>query len=350
MRGKSRLSPGRIASWAETPSAGLLPGWRARKTGGSPRCERASGALTIGRTTKSVGRRRLTRKETHEMKNLIRLKESRAVRPVVSAKQLGRVYLTAVLAAAVLVLTAAVRTAGAVAARHTGAVVKLGQSSLGRILVDSHGRTLYLWAHDKRGKSTCYGACATYWPPLITRGKPRAISGARSGLVGTTRRRDGKLQITYHGHPLYSFSLDGRAGQTAGEGLSDFGGRWYAVSAAGNAVGKPTGYSQRSYSQRVHAKLRHGLLTIEGTEASDKIALRLRAGDPGTLEVDVGDDGSADFSFKRNKIVKIDVDARAGDDLVRIDDSNGAFTDTSPTTIDGGDGNDTLAGGRGSEP
>src|SRR5207248_7664919 len=101
--------------------------------------------------------------------------------------------------------------------------------------------------------------------------------------------------------------------------------------------------------QRVHAKLMHGLLTIEGTEASDKIALRLRAGDPGTLEVDVGDDGSADFSFDRNKITKIDVDARTGDDLVRIDDSNGAFTDTIPTTVDGGDGNDTIAGGKGSE-
>ena len=283
------------------------------------------------------------------MKNLIRLKESRAVRPVVSAKQLGRVYLTAVLAAAVLVLTAAVLTAGAVAAGHTGAVVKLGQSSLGRILVDSHGRTLYLWAHDKRGKSTCYGACATYWPPLITRGKPRAISGARSGLVGTTRRRDGKLQVTYHGHPLYRFSLDGRAGQTAGEGLSDFGGRWYAVSAAGNAVGKPTGYSQRSYSQRVHAKLRHGLLTIEGTDVSDRIALRLKAGRPDILQVDVGDDGSADFSFERKHVRQIAVDARSGDDLVRIDEANGVFTDTIPTALNGGDGNDNLAGGSGAE-
>jgi Ca2+-binding RTX toxin-like protein len=98
-----------------------------------------------------------------------------------------------------------------------------------------------------------------------------------------------------------------------------------------------------------HPKLRRGVLTVEGTEASDEIALRLRAGDPGTLEVDVGDDGSADFSFNRNKITKIDVDARAGDDLVRIDDSNGAFTDTIPTTIGGGDGNDTIAGGKGSE-
>jgi Ca2+-binding RTX toxin-like protein len=98
-----------------------------------------------------------------------------------------------------------------------------------------------------------------------------------------------------------------------------------------------------------HAKLKHGLLKIKGTRASDAIALRLKAGDPGTLQVDFGDNGSADFSFARNKIAKIAVAARAGDDLVRIDEGNGAFTDTIPTTIDGGDGNDTLAGGKGSE-
>ena len=96
-------------------------------------------------------------------------------------------------------------------------------------------------------------------------------------------------------------------------------------------------------------KLRHGVLTIEGTEANDTIALRLQAGDPGILQVDVGDDGSADFSFERAKIASIAVDALAGDDSVRIDDSNGAFTDTIPTTIDGGAGNDTIAGGKGAE-
>jgi Ca2+-binding RTX toxin-like protein len=98
-----------------------------------------------------------------------------------------------------------------------------------------------------------------------------------------------------------------------------------------------------------HPKLKHGVLTIIGTEASDKIVLRLQAGDPGVLQVDVGDDGSPDFSFERGKVAKIVVDARAGDDLVRIDESNGAFTETIPTTIDGGDGNDTIAGGKGGE-
>jgi hypothetical protein len=98
-----------------------------------------------------------------------------------------------------------------------------------------------------------------------------------------------------------------------------------------------------------HANVQHGLLKVRGTRASDAIALRLKAGEPGTIQVDFGDDGSADFSFARNRIATIAIDARAGDDRVRIDDSNGAFTDAIPTTIVGGDGNDTVAGGRGNE-
>src|SRR6266516_1849039 len=94
-----------------------------------------------------------------------------------------------------------------------------------------------------------------------------------------------------------------------------------------------------------HPKLRHGVLTIEGTEAGDRIALRLQAGDAGVLQVDVGDDGSADFSFERADVASIGVDALGGDDSVRIDESNGAFTDSIPTTIDGGPGNDTINGG-----
>jgi Ca2+-binding RTX toxin-like protein len=98
-----------------------------------------------------------------------------------------------------------------------------------------------------------------------------------------------------------------------------------------------------------HPKLKHGVLTITGTDASDAIALRLQAGEPGVLQVDVGDDGYADFSFPRADISRIEVDAGEGDDLVRIDESNGSFTDSIPTTIDGGDGNDNLIGGSGAE-
>src|SRR3954452_16580952 len=80
-----------------------------------------------------------------------------------------------------------------------------------------------------------------------------------------------------------------------------------------------------------HPKLRHGVLTIEGTEAGDRIALRLQTGDAGVLQVDVGDDGSADFSFERSDVASIVVDALGGDDSVRIDESNGSFTDSIPT-------------------
>src|SRR2546430_12368818 len=98
-----------------------------------------------------------------------------------------------------------------------------------------------------------------------------------------------------------------------------------------------------------HPKLRHGVLTIEGTEAGDKIALRLQAGDAGVLQVDVGDDGSADFRFERARVTSIAVDALGGDDNGRIDTTNGAFTDTIPTTLDRGAGDDTIPGGKGGE-
>jgi predicted lipoprotein with Yx(FWY)xxD motif len=245
----------------------------------------------------------------------------------------------------VLVLAAALLTTAAAAGSRSGSVVKVRQSSLGRILVDSHGRTLYLWAHDRHHKSTCYGACAAYWPALTTHGKPRAIAGARQALLSTTRRRDGRLQVSYHGHPLYRFVGDTRAGQTSGEGLTDFGGRWDPVSAAGNAVRKDA-MNSRFFK---HPKFNHGLLTIAGTAASDKITVRLKAKDPGTLQIDVGDNGSADFAFKRKQIAHMIINGLAGDDLVRIDETNGVFTDSIPTRIDGGAGNDTIAGGSGAE-
>src|SRR5512145_2804591 len=88
-----------------------------------------------------------------------------------------------------------------------------------------------------------------------------------------------------------------------------------------------------------HPKLKEGLLTIEGTKRSDRLALRLRAGDPGVLQLDVGDDGSADYDFARQDVARIELAAGDGDDLVRIDESNGVFSDI-PTTNDGGAGAD----------
>jgi len=257
-------------------------------------------------------------------------------------KTIDRMRFTRLLTVAVLLLAAAIQTTGAVAAGNRGAGVKLGQSGFGQILVDSHGKTLYMWAHDRRGKSACYGKCAMAWPPLVTHGKPKALLGARRALLGTTLRKDGRRQVTYHGHPLYRFVNDRKPGQTAGAGLIVLGARFDPVSSAGNAVRKPSSRFQRP-------KLQHGVLTVEGTAAGEKIALRLKAGSPGILQVDVGDNGSADFSFERKRVARIAVDAQGGDDLVRIDDANGAFTPAIPTTLAGGDGNDTLLGGLGAE-
>jgi len=99
----------------------------------------------------------------------------------------------------------------------------------------------------------------------------------------------------------------------------------------------------------VRASLNYGTLTVKGTKASEKLALRLKAGDSSVIEVDAGDDGSADFSFSRAGIARVVVDGRAGNDAIRVDESNGIFEDTIPTTLAGGDGNDTLSGGSGAE-
>jgi predicted lipoprotein with Yx(FWY)xxD motif len=117
-----------------------------------------------------------------------------------------------------------------------GALVALGTTPLGRVLVNARGRTLYLFEKDKHGKSACYGACVAYWPPVLSTAKPRPGRGIRASLLGLTKRTDGKLQVTYAGHPLYTFFGDKRAAQTNGEGLTDFGAAWDVVSATGRAV------------------------------------------------------------------------------------------------------------------
>jgi predicted lipoprotein with Yx(FWY)xxD motif len=125
------------------------------------------------------------------------------------------------------------------AARANGPVVSTATTSLGRILVDSRGHTLYLFQKDKNGKSACSGQCATNWPPLIaSSGKPIARAGAKASLLGTTKRADGRMQVTYDHHPLYTFVKDTKKGQTTGEGLDAFGAKWYAVSPAGAKVVK----------------------------------------------------------------------------------------------------------------
>jgi Ca2+-binding RTX toxin-like protein len=121
------------------------------------------------------------------------------------------------------------------------------------------------------------------------------------------------------------------------------------LAGAGNAapVRAAAKASQSQKEQIKQPTLVNGLLTVEGTNEGDRIALRLQARQPGILQVDFGDDGSAEFSFERRQIDQIVVDAGNGGDAVRIDESNGAFSDTIPTTLEGGNGNDRLAGGAG---
>jgi predicted lipoprotein with Yx(FWY)xxD motif len=115
-------------------------------------------------------------------------------------------------------------------------MVGVRNSPLGPIVVDSKGRTLYLFENDRKGQSACYGQCATYWPPLITHGKPAARSGAEQSLLGTIRRPDGSEQITYAGQPLYLFAGDMKPGDFNGEGSQDFGAGWDALSPAGEKI------------------------------------------------------------------------------------------------------------------
>jgi predicted lipoprotein with Yx(FWY)xxD motif len=147
-----------------------------------------------------------------------------------------RLVAVAVLAAVALVVVAwAAATATAKSTAKRGTVVAVGSTAIGRILVDSRGRTLYLYTPDKKKTSSCYGQCAAFWPPLLTSAAPRAGRGAKKALLGTTKRKGGKLQVTYAGHPLYLFKKDKRRGDVNGQGFDKI---WYAVSATGARVKK----------------------------------------------------------------------------------------------------------------
>jgi predicted lipoprotein with Yx(FWY)xxD motif len=132
--------------------------------------------------------------------------------------------------------------------KHTP-VASSATGSLGRVLVDGQGRTLYLFEKDTMDTSTCARSCAGYWPPLLTTARPLAATGVRAGLLGTTRRLDGTLQVTYNHHPLYRFKLDTKAGQTRGQNLHSFGADWYVLSPAGAKIEKRTtiGHSSKGY-------------------------------------------------------------------------------------------------------
>jgi predicted lipoprotein with Yx(FWY)xxD motif len=139
-----------------------------------------------------------------------------------------------VTAAGVSVASAASAPARTTTARS--ATVRIASSRFGQILVDSRGRTLYEFSPDSRTKSACFGQCASFWPPLRANGKPTAGGRLRPSLIGALSRADGKPQVSYDGHPLYRFVMDKKPGDVNGEGLTAFGGRWFAISPTGKRV------------------------------------------------------------------------------------------------------------------
>jgi predicted lipoprotein with Yx(FWY)xxD motif len=144
--------------------------------------------------------------------------------------------LTAFAAVAVVASVAAALALAGGTKSTGGAKVAIAKTRLGRILVDSKGITLYDFVKDKGTTSACYGACAALWPPLITKGRPVAGPGVRASLLGITKRKDGKLEVTYGGRPLYYFVSDKKPGQTTGQGINQFGAPWWVLSAAGKEI------------------------------------------------------------------------------------------------------------------
>lgn len=104
---------------------------------------------------------------------------------------------------------------------------------VGAILVNSDGFTVYDFHKDKGTVSSCYGACAGVWPPVTTQGAPQVGEGATASKLGTTKRKDGTVQVTYAGHPLYTYAADKKPGEANGHDFSSYGAQWYALKGNG---------------------------------------------------------------------------------------------------------------------
>jgi predicted lipoprotein with Yx(FWY)xxD motif len=128
------------------------------------------------------------------------------------------------------------------------AVVSTAKGPDGTYLADSSGKALYLWVADTNATSVCSGSCAKAWPPLTTAGKPTASKGAIASDLGTTKRSDGTMQVTYKGHPLYYYVGDTSASQTTGQGSDGFGAKWWLVTTSGAAITTPASSSSSSSS------------------------------------------------------------------------------------------------------
>ena len=129
----------------------------------------------------------------------------------------------------------ATSTASGTATALQGVVVTTGDSAYGTVLVDRRRQAIYLFERETSRTPRCYGACAEAWPPVLTDGAPRARGKVRNGLLGTVQRRDGSLQVTYAGHPLYFYAHEG-PGQLLCHDVVENGGRWLALTPRGEAA------------------------------------------------------------------------------------------------------------------
>lgn len=149
-----------------------------------------------------------------------------------------KTFVLGVLVAVALAASIATASATPAGSQHPtrAATVAAHASRFGKVLFDGSGRALYLFQRDRRAHSSCSGACAKAWPPFLTTTAPKAGAGVRASLLGTAKRGDGTVQVTYAGHPLYYFHGDTKPGEIKCQNVVNFGGLWLVVSPNGNAV------------------------------------------------------------------------------------------------------------------
>jgi predicted lipoprotein with Yx(FWY)xxD motif len=143
----------------------------------------------------------------------------------------GKLSAVAVAAVALLAFAPA-----AMSTESASPTLTVKSSSFGRVLFDGRGYVLYAFTRDAKGRSACYGACAKAWPVYYAKGTLRVGTGLKRSLLGTTRRRDGRRQITYAGRPLYYYVGDTKAGQIRCQNVAEFGGTWLVVRPSGRLV------------------------------------------------------------------------------------------------------------------
>jgi predicted lipoprotein with Yx(FWY)xxD motif len=146
------------------------------------------------------------------------------------------VVLAGIVALVVALTSGGSKSQNARAQSAADSAVRVRTTSLGKVLVDAKGRTLYLFEADKPNKSNCSGACLTIWPPLTSAAKPNATGGALAAKIGTISASGGKRLVTYNGHPLYYYVGDQKPGDTKGQGLNQFGAKWYVLAPSGNKI------------------------------------------------------------------------------------------------------------------